>query len=128
MVRDARFHTETSTFHIRLSMILNPLSPLTTASRKLILFMALACAPVLSQAQADAPATAAGAQPAQVVAVSELSSIPAPVVPARAWLTLDANSGQVIGANNPTQQVEPASLTKLMAAYVVFDAIKGGRM
>ncbi|WP_397475080.1 D-alanyl-D-alanine carboxypeptidase family protein [Pusillimonas sp.] len=109
-------------------MILNPLSPLTTASRKLILFMALACAPVLSQAQADAPATAAGAQPAQVVAVSELSSIPAPVVPARAWLTLDANSGQVIGANNPTQQVEPASLTKLMAAYVVFDAIKGGRM
>lgn len=63
-----------------------------------------------------------------MVAVSELSTIPVPEVPAKAWLTLDANSGQVIGALNPTQQVEPASLTKLMAAYVVFDAIKNGRL
>src|SRR5690606_22508002 len=52
----------------------------------------------------------------------------APSVPAKAWLTLDANSGQIIGAHNPSEKVEPASLTKLMAAYVVFDAVKSGRM
>lgn len=109
-------------------MILTPLRSLTTASRNLLLAIALAGAPALASAQAETPATAAGAQPAQVAAVAELSSIPAPTVPARAWLTLDVNSGQVIGALNPTQQVEPASLTKLMAAYLVFDAIKGGRL
>jgi len=109
-------------------MTTHPLGFLKTASRKLILCTALACTPFVAHAQTDAPATAAGAQPTHVVAVSELSTIPVPDVPARAWLTLDANSGQVIGALNPTQQVEPASLTKLMAAYVVFDAIKNGRL
>ncbi|NYT70691.1 D-alanyl-D-alanine carboxypeptidase family protein [Pusillimonas noertemannii] len=110
-------------------MTFSPLRPLTAVSRNLALSIALACAPALASAQADsapAPATASAAE--QVVAVSELSSIPAPTVPAKAWLTLDVNSGQIVGANNPDQQVEPASLTKLMSAYVVFEAIKAGRL
>lgn len=106
------------------------LRPLATFSRQLALSLALACAPALSLAQTDsAPAAAStSATPAIVSAVSELSSIPAPNVPAKAWLTLDINSGQVIGAHNPGEQVEPASLTKIMSAYVVFDAIKKNRL
>src|SRR5690606_34989652 len=38
------------------------------------------------------------------------------------------NSGQVIAAQNPDEPVEPASLTKIMAAYLVFDAIDSGRL
>ncbi len=37
---------------------------------------------------------------------------------------MDANSGQVIAASNPDMHSEPASLTKLMTAYVVFHALK----
>ena len=39
---------------------------------------------------------------------------------------MDANSGQVIAAYNQDQRREPASLTKLMTAYVVFHALKDG--
>ncbi|MEW6133827.1 MAG: D-alanyl-D-alanine carboxypeptidase family protein [Pseudomonadota bacterium] len=51
-----------------------------------------------------------------------------PKVEARAWLLLDASSGQVLAARNEDQKLEPASLTKLMTAYVVFDAVKRGRI
>ena len=106
-----------------------PLRHLPQVSRQLVLSLALAFASAQAVAQTDAaPATTAAAQPAQVIAASELSSIPAPAVPAKAWLTLDVNSGQIIGAQNPNEKVEPASLTKIMAAYVVFDAIKNGRL
>src|SRR5438552_143636 len=48
-----------------------------------------------------------------------------PVVDARAWLLLDATSGQSIASRNPTERIEPASLTKLMTAYLAFAALKG---
>ncbi|MDD3329200.1 MAG: D-alanyl-D-alanine carboxypeptidase [Zoogloea sp.] len=48
-----------------------------------------------------------------------------PPVAARAWLLLDVGSGQVLTAENPDQRIEPASLTKLMTAYLAFAAVKG---
>lgn len=62
------------------------------------------------------------------VPVGDLSSVPAPSLPVKAWLTLDVNSGQVIAAQNPNEQVEPASLTKLMSAYLIFDALENNRL
>ena len=56
-------------------------------------------------------------------------AIPIPAPPqfdARSYVLMDANSGQVIAAYNPDQHREPASLTKLMTAYVVFHALKDG--
>ena len=47
-----------------------------------------------------------------------------PPVAARAWLLLDVGSGQVLTAENPDQRIEPASLTKLMTAYLTFTAVK----
>jgi len=60
--------------------------------------------------------------------LAELSTIPAPVVAARAWFALDVGSGQVLAAEAPDTQVEPASLTKIMTAYVVFNALKENRI
>jgi D-alanyl-D-alanine carboxypeptidase (penicillin-binding protein 5/6) len=46
-----------------------------------------------------------------------------PVLAARAWTLVDAMSGVTITSSAATQRMEPASLAKLMTAYVVFTAI-----
>jgi len=51
-----------------------------------------------------------------------------PEIAARAYLLVDLTSGQVLAAKDPDQPVEPASLTKLMSAYLVFDALKAGKI
>mgnify|MGYP001574656612 CR=1 FL=1 len=51
--------------------------------------------------------------------------IPAPPpVAAKAYLLLDFKSGQLLASQNPDERVEPASLTKLMTAYLAFSALK----
>lgn len=74
------------------------------------------------------PAWAQEQSPETVTEVSSLSNIPVPNLGARAWLTLDATSGQIIAAQNPDQFVEPASLTKIMSAYLVFEALESGSL
>jgi len=44
------------------------------------------------------------------------------------YLLVDMLSQQVLAAKNPDERVEPASLTKLMTAYVVFDALRQKRV
>ena len=51
-------------------------------------------------------------------------SVPPPVIAAQAYLLLDVASGQVIAAENADERREPASLTKLMTAYLVFAALR----
>jgi D-alanyl-D-alanine carboxypeptidase (penicillin-binding protein 5/6) len=53
---------------------------------------------------------------------------PAPDVAARAFVLMDYQSGQVLQAQKPDERVEPASLTKLMTAYITFTALKQGRI
>jgi serine-type D-Ala-D-Ala carboxypeptidase (penicillin-binding protein 5/6) len=55
--------------------------------------------------------------------VSSASTQPAPALAARAWSLVDATSGVTLASSAATQRLEPASLTKLMTAYVVFTAI-----
>jgi D-alanyl-D-alanine carboxypeptidase (penicillin-binding protein 5/6) len=50
--------------------------------------------------------------------------IPAPTAAAAAWLVTDVRSGQVLAAHNADERRDPASLTKLMTAYVVFGALR----
>ncbi|GAB3259011.1 D-alanyl-D-alanine carboxypeptidase family protein [Chitinimonas naiadis] len=52
----------------------------------------------------------------------------APEVSARAYLLLDVYSGKVLAAKQPDNRIEPASLTKLMTAYLTFKAIQEGRI
>jgi D-alanyl-D-alanine carboxypeptidase (penicillin-binding protein 5/6) len=51
-----------------------------------------------------------------------------PALAARAYLLLDYNSGQVLAAREPQARIEPASLTKLMTAYLVFRALREKRI
>jgi D-alanyl-D-alanine carboxypeptidase (penicillin-binding protein 5/6) len=49
---------------------------------------------------------------------------PPPPLAAKAYLLLDFNSGQLLASQNPREHVEPASLTKLMTAYLTFAALR----
>ncbi len=48
----------------------------------------------------------------------------APEVAARAYLLIDVTANQILASRELDMPVEPASLTKLMTAYLVFDALK----
>ena len=47
-----------------------------------------------------------------------------PQVVGRAWVLADVSSGQILAMEKPDERFEPASLTKLMTAYVTFAALK----
>ncbi len=50
----------------------------------------------------------------------------APNVGARGYLLMDQASGQILAANEADTHLEPASITKLMTAYVVFKSLEDG--
>ena len=52
----------------------------------------------------------------------------APEVAARAYLLLDVTANQILASRDMDMPVEPASLTKLMSAYLVFDALKAKKI
>ena len=51
-----------------------------------------------------------------------------PEIAARTYLLIDMSAGQVLAQQQADVPVEPASLTKLMSAYIVFDALKSGKI
>ncbi|MDX8403478.1 MAG: D-alanyl-D-alanine carboxypeptidase family protein, partial [Mariprofundaceae bacterium] len=51
-----------------------------------------------------------------------------PAIEAKSWAMIDARSGQVLGSHNATIELPPASLTKIMTLYLVFQDIKLGRL
>ena len=50
--------------------------------------------------------------------------VPVPAIAAKTWLLLDLQSQQIVAERAAQARVEPASLTKLMTAYVVFEALR----
>ena len=73
----------------------------------------------------------AGALAALLLA-SAAAAAPQPVTPppiaARAFYLVDALSGQALAAAGEDDRFEPASLTKIMSAYVAFRAIAAGEL
>ncbi|CAH2785364.1 MAG: D-alanyl-D-alanine carboxypeptidase (EC [uncultured Paraburkholderia sp.] len=62
--------------------------------------------------------------PATLAASTAFAQVPPPAVNARSWVLVDATSNQVLASGNPDERVEPVSLTKLMTAYLVFEALQ----
>src|SRR5437763_15859932 len=58
-----------------------------------------------------------------LMSAAQAQQVPAPQIAARSWTLLDATSGQIIASQDPDMRIEPASLTKVMTAYVVFEAL-----
>jgi serine-type D-Ala-D-Ala carboxypeptidase (penicillin-binding protein 5/6) len=55
---------------------------------------------------------------------AQIPTPPEPSLEAKAWMLLDVNSGQVLAGQKTNERFEPASLTKLMTAYLTFGALK----
>jgi serine-type D-Ala-D-Ala carboxypeptidase (penicillin-binding protein 5/6) len=61
-------------------------------------------------------------------AAQEIAIPDPPPVAARAYILQDFHSGVVLAEANADEALEPASLTKVMSVYIVFDAIEQGRL
>ncbi len=60
---------------------------------------------------------------------SEPLPIPAPpAIAAKAYILIDANSGKVIAESEADAPLEPASLTKIMTAYITFQELAKGSL
>ena len=62
-----------------------------------------------------------------LAADSALAANP-PALPAKAWLLMDFDSGQVLASANADEALPPASLTKMMTSYLVEQAIRSGKL
>ena len=52
----------------------------------------------------------------------------APQVDARAYIVIDSRTDKILAAKDATARMEPASLTKLMTAYIVFQELANGKL
>ena len=52
----------------------------------------------------------------------------APALPAKAWLLMDFDSGEVLASANADEALPPASLTKMMTSYIVEQALRAGQL
>ncbi|HKY90925.1 MAG TPA: D-alanyl-D-alanine carboxypeptidase family protein [Nevskiaceae bacterium] len=51
-----------------------------------------------------------------------------PAIDAKSWIVMDYASGDILASKDPDARVEPASITKVLLTYVVYDEIKHGRI
>ena len=82
---------------------------------RLVVFLLCFTSPVLSAYESELPA--------------ELrSKMPPPNLDVVSWVIMNPDTGKMIAAENPDQKLEPASLSKLMTAYVVFRELRRGNL
>ncbi|GAA4810228.1 D-alanyl-D-alanine carboxypeptidase [Marinicella pacifica] len=64
-----------------------------------------------------------------LTAIAENAVVPAPPqIAADSYVLMDYHSNRILMEKNSSARVEPASITKLMTAYVVFNEIKKGQL
>jgi D-alanyl-D-alanine carboxypeptidase (penicillin-binding protein 5/6) len=56
------------------------------------------------------------------------AEVPVPEVDVKSWILADFETGWILGSKDADLRIEPASLTKLMTSYLVFDAISKGEI
>jgi serine-type D-Ala-D-Ala carboxypeptidase (penicillin-binding protein 5/6) len=86
-------------------------------SMRLLAFVAAFFAAILHAAPAPQPPASEAPSPAAV-------AIQLPGVAAQSYFLLDTLSGQTLASGNAAEKRDPASLTKLMTAYLVFGALR----
>jgi serine-type D-Ala-D-Ala carboxypeptidase (penicillin-binding protein 5/6) len=77
----------------------------------------------LCAAASPAPAPTAAPAPAATVHIPT-----APQVDARSYIVVDYRTDKSLAAKDPEARMEPASLTKLMTAYIVFGELAAGKL
>jgi len=58
-----------------------------------------------------------------------ITPVPSPPrLAAKSYLLIDINSGRILAEKNIDEAIEPASITKLMTAYIVYKELEAGRL
>lgn len=100
---------------------------LTLAVSMLALFGGLS--PAAQSAQAADAGSAVAAAPVSGFFAEPAAAMPLPPeIAARAFILQDMGSRQTLAARNADAAVEPASMTKLMTAYMVLQAVQAGKL
>jgi serine-type D-Ala-D-Ala carboxypeptidase (penicillin-binding protein 5/6) len=77
----------------------------------------------------EIPTPAAVPKPEISVPNASAMPIPAtPVLPVKSYVLMEFETGQILAEQGANERVEPASITKVMAAYVVFHELRAGRI
>ena len=63
-----------------------------------------------------------------VPALAQTAVPPSPSIIGRSWILGDLSSGQTLLAQRAEERIEPASLTKLMTAYIVFQSLRDKKL
>src|SRR5437868_9946417 len=69
-----------------------------------------------------------GKSPVKFLAMAAFAVALPNIARAEAWLVVEADTGRVLQADNATMPWYPASVTKIMTAYVTLKAVKEGRL
>lgn len=59
-----------------------------------------------------------------LLGTAQMSTLQPPEIAARNYMLVDVTANQVLASKDVDAQIEPASLTKLMTGYLVFDALR----
>ena len=81
---------------------------------------------VIKPASPKKAAAALNALP-PLAAQTSLAGSP-PALPAKAWLLMDSDSGEVLASANADEPLPPASLTKMMTSYLVEQALRSAKL
>jgi D-alanyl-D-alanine carboxypeptidase (penicillin-binding protein 5/6) len=93
---------------------------------RLLIALLLLVAAAGAGAQTPTPALP---KPSLPKAATPTPAIPAaPVFPVKSAILMDFATGQVLAEQAADERVEPASITKIMVAYVLFHELKAGRL
>jgi serine-type D-Ala-D-Ala carboxypeptidase (penicillin-binding protein 5/6) len=63
--------------------------------------------------------------------LSQAAPLPVPAPPeldAKSYILMDFDSGEILAEKNPDNPVEPASITKMMTAYIIYSELEAGHI
>jgi D-alanyl-D-alanine carboxypeptidase (penicillin-binding protein 5/6) len=86
------------------------------------------CLPLVAGTVALAQTPSLVTPPQPAAATTAMPLPPPPVVPTNAYIVIDYDTGRVLAAQKAEDRLPPASITKVMASYVVLTAVREKRL
>ncbi len=112
-------------FPVVLALAASPLLPFSDA---LAATRPAAKSAAAKKATAGKAAAKAAANTLPPLAADAAMAANAPALPAKAWLLMDFDSGEVLASANADEPLPPASLTKMMTSFLVERALRSGKL
>ena len=110
------------TIHLRTARRL----PSIIAAATLVALAATASGAPHPKPHAAARKPAASKEP--VATTTDANGNSVPVLANKAWVLMDFNTGQILASSNADEPLPPASLTKMMTAYLVEQGLRSGKL